>query len=275
MRAGDEGKDRMAKKPKIALVLGAGSARGLAHIGVLQVLEENQIPFDMIVGSSMGAMVGGIYASGVDLYMLDKMVEHMNTRMLVDLVVPNLGFIAGKRISEFLDLLTKKKDFSDLNRQLIVVATDLMSGERAILEEGSVTEAIRASISLPGIFTPVNKDGRFLVDGAVIDRLPVQVAQARGSDLVIAVDVTFGPGKKIVINTAMDVILTSLEIMGKHHFDTVLPHADILIQPEVSHINPKEFDRSREIVDLGRRAMEDKLGELKSRLKQLTSKKSP
>lgn len=257
----------MAKKPKIALVLGAGSARGLAHIGVLQVLVENQIPFDMIVGSSMGAMVGAIYASGTDLYMLDKMVEQMNMGVLLDVIVPNLGFIAGNRVSEFIELLTKRKTFADLDRQVLVVATDLISGERVIFEEGSVTEAVRSSISLPGIFTPVTKDGKVLVDGAVIDRLPVQVARARGADMVIAVDVTYGPGPKTTINNTMDVILTSLDIMGKHHFDTVMPQADILIQPEVSHINTNDFSRSRETVDLGRRAAEDKISEIRTKLR--------
>lgn len=262
----------MARKPKVGLVLGAGSARGLAHIGVLQVFLENQIPFDLIVGSSMGAMVGTIYACGADLYMLDKLVAQMNTRVLLDLVVPNLGFIAGKRISEFLDLLTKKKNFADLDLPVLVVATDLISGERVIFEEGPITEAVRASISIPGIFVPIRKDGMVLVDGAVLDRLPVQVAQARGADLVIAVDVTFGPGQKPPINNTADVILAAMELMGKLHFDMVMPHADILIQPAVAHIYPKEFDKSREIVDLGRKAAEEKVLEIKMKLKTFDKK---
>lgn len=253
----------MMHKPRVALVLGAGSARGLAHIGVLQVLLENRIPFDLIVGSSMGAMVGSIYACGANVYMLDKMVEHMNTRILFDVGVPRLGFITGNRVSDFLDLLTKKKTFADLELPVAVVATDLISGRRIILSEGPVTEAVRASISLPGIFSPVVKDDMVLVDGAVSDRLPIQVAQQMGADLVIAVDVTFGPGRKPIINNTMDVILASLDIMSKHHFDSVLSGADILIQPKVGHIMPKEFDRSREAVDLGRKATEARIAEIK------------
>jgi len=254
----------MARKPKVALVLGAGSARGLAHIGVLQVLLENQIPFDLIVGSSMGAMVGTIYACGADIYMLDKMMEYMNTRILFDVGVPRLGFIAGNRVSEFLDLLTKKKSFAELSIPVAVVATDLIAGQRVVITEGQVAEAVRASISLPGIFAPMLKDDMVLVDGAVSDRLPIQVAHQLGADLVLAVDVTFGPGKKTAINNTMDVILASLDIMSKHHFDSVLTGADILIQPEVGHISPKEFDRSREAVDLGRKATEAKIAEIKN-----------
>jgi len=256
----------MSQKPKVALVLGAGSARGLAHIGILQVFLENQIPFDLIVGSSMGAMVGTIYACGANIYMLDKMVEYMNTRMLFDIGVPRMGFVSGKRVSDFLDLVTKKKSFVDLDFPVAVVATDLITGKSVVIEEGLVAEAVRASISLPGIFAPVIKGDMVLVDGAVSDRLPIKAAQARGADLVIAVDVTFGSGKKTEIKNTMDVILTSLDIMSKIHFDSIFTHADILIQPAVGHINPREFDKSREVVDLGRKAAQDKVEEIKLKI---------
>lgn len=259
----------MADNPKVALVLGAGSARGLAHIGVLQVLLENQIGFDLIVGSSMGAMVGSIYASGANLYMLDKMIENMNTRLLLDIGVPKMGFIAGNRVAEFLDLVTKKKLFSELDFPIAVVSTDLVTGNRVVMMEGSVSEAVRASISIPGIFIPLLKDNMVLVDGAVSDRLPIDVAREMGADLVLAVDVTYGAGKRMEFNNAMDVILASLDIMAKYHFDTVTEGADILIQPAVGHINPKDFDKSREIIDLGRRAAEEKVLEIKNKLSSM------
>jgi len=262
----------MLVKPKVAVVLGAGSARGLAHIGVLQVLLENQIDFDMIVGSSMGAMVGTIYACGANIYMLDKMVENMNTKILFDVGIPRMGFISGKRVKDFLDLLTKKKDFSNLDFPVAVVATDLITGKRVVMEQGSVSEAVRASISVPGVFAPVLKDDMVLVDGAVIDRLPIGVARDRGADFVIAVDVTFGPGQRGPIINTMDIIMTSLDIMAKHHFDSVHADADILIQPEVGHINPREFDRSREIVDRGRVATEGVIKDIKRKLEALSVK---
>jgi len=258
-----------AKPPKVALVLGAGSARGLAHIGVLQVLLENKVPFDLIVGSSMGAMVGAIYACGADIYMLDKMVEYMNTRILFDIGVPRMGFMTGRKVNEFLNLLTKRKNFEDLELPVVVIATDLLTGARIALEQGPITEAVRASISLPGIFEPVIKEGMVLVDGAVIDRLPVQVAMERGAQVVIAVDVTYGPGKHTAINNTMDVILTSIEIMSRYHFDSVYNQADVVIQPAVGHISPKDFERSREIVDLGRKAAQVKIPEILSKIELL------
>lgn len=249
-------------RPEVALVLGAGSARGLAHIGVLQVLAENNIPLDLVVGSSMGAMVAGIYACGADLKMLDRMIEYMNTNILYDIRVPRMGFIAGKKITTFLELLTKNKNFEELDFPLAVVATDLISGEKIVIEEGSVAEAVRASISIPGVFHPVRKDGQVLVDGAVTDRLPVQVAIDRGYEMIIAVDVTYCPGKIPVINNSIDVILTSLDIMQKPHFDYVSKLASILIQPAVGGYSSQDFDCSRELVDLGREAALEKLPEI-------------
>ncbi|NLB89140.1 MAG: patatin family protein [Syntrophomonadaceae bacterium] len=249
----------MADRPKVALVLGAGSARGLAHIGVLQVFEENNIPFDLIVGSSMGAMVGGIYACGTNLKMLDRMIESLNPNTFFDVHIPRLGFVAGKKISAFLQLMTKKKEFNELIVPLSVLATDLISSNKVVIEEGPVAEAIRASISIPGVFNPVKKDGMVLVDGAVTDRLPISVAQEKGADIIIAVDVTFGEGKRVVIKNTLDVIMTSLDIMQKQHFDIVSSNADILIQPKVGGFSSRDFDCSRELIDLGRQAAEDKL----------------
>lgn len=253
-------------RPVVGVVLGAGSARGLAHIGVLQVLIENNIPFDFIVGSSMGAMVGGIYACGADLYMYEKMLEYMNTGKLLDVHVPRMGFIAGKKITAFLNLLTKKKTFADIDIPLMVVTADLISGHRVVLEEGSIAEAIRASISVPGIFTPVRRDEMVLVDGAVVDRLPIEVARNKGAEIIIAIDVTFGEGKQVVINNALDVIWTSLDIMQKQQFDLISPQADIMIQPEVGSFSSRDFDKTREIVELGRQAAEAKIEEIKSKI---------
>lgn len=258
----------MSNKPQIALVLGAGSARGLSHIGVIQVLLENNIPFHLLVGSSMGAMIGGIYASGADIYMLARMVEYMNHGVLYDVNLPRMGFMAGRKISNFLELMTKNKTFAELDIPLLVVATDLITGETVVIEEGSVAQAIRASISIPGVFRPVRDGERVLVDGAVTDRLPVRVAQEWGADIIIAVDVTFCGGKKIVIRNTLDVIMTSLDILQKQQFDSVSPLADILIQPALGGYSPQDFEHSRELVELGRIATLDKIEDIKKTIKQ-------
>lgn len=244
---------------KIGLVLGAGSARGLAHIGVLQVLTEHNIPIDLIVGCSMGAMIGGIYSCGTNLELLDKMIENIDTNLFFDLQVPRMGLVADKKIITLLNLLTKNKTFADTKTSLSIIATDLLKGSSVILEDGLVAEAIRASIAIPGIFSPVIKDEMVLVDGAVIERLPVKTARDKGADIIIAADVTFGSAKKIAINNTLDVIMTSLDIMQKLQFDLVKDQAEILIQPKVGEFSPRDFEKSRRLVDLGRLATEEKI----------------
>ncbi len=257
---------KMGEKAKVALVLGAGSARGLAHIGVLQVLTEQKINFDFIVGSSMGAMIGSIYAAGTDLYLLEKMFDQMDSRLLLDVNMPKMGFIGGEKVKTFLDLLTKRRTFSELNLPVYAIATDLISGKQVVLAEGPVTDAVRASISIPGIFKPVHKDGMVLVDGAVSDRLPLETARQFGADIIIAVDVSFGPDKEVKIQNTLDVIMTSLDIMQKQQFELIMPQADILIQPAVGHLAPKDFDRSREAVQKGREAAIEKIDEIKQKI---------
>ncbi len=257
------------KKPRIALVLGAGSARGLAHIGVLQVFNENGIFPDIIVGSSMGAMVGGVYACGADLEMLDKMIARMDNRIFFDVRVPRLGFVAGRKISYLLDLLTKKKQFNELDIILQMVATDLLSGQTIVLEEGSIAEAIRASISIPGIFHPVKKEEMFLVDGAITDRLPVDIALQHDADLLIAVDVTFTEGRSIEIRNVLDVIMSSLDLMQKQHFEASAQNTDFLLQPRVGGFASSDFNKSAEIIEMGRVAAREQVNDILAALKEL------
>lgn len=265
---------KMERDVRVGLVLGAGSARGLAHIGVLQALIANQIPFDLIVGSSMGAMIGGFYASGCDLEMLGKMVEHMDLGVFFDVGVPRMGFVAGKKIDNFLQLLTKNKDFNDMKVPIIMVATDLVSGKRVELDSGPVARAIRASISVPGVITPVKEGEMILVDGAVVDRLPLEVARNRGADVIIAVDVTFGEGKEVNIQNTLDIIITSLDIMQKQQFEIICEQADILIQPPVGGYSSRDFQKVRELINIGRRATEARLDEIRTKIDAARESKS-
>lgn len=259
------------KKPKIALVLGAGSARGLAHIGVLQVLTANGIYPDIIVGSSMGAMVGGVYACGADLIMLEKMIANIDTRSFFDVKVPRMGFVAGKKISALLNLLTKNKQFEALDILLQVVATDLLSGQTVVLDKGSVAEAIRASISIPGIFHPIKRDDMILVDGAITDRLPVDIAIKNKADLVIAVDVTFSEDRSVEIRNVFDVIMSSLDLMQKNHFKASAENTDFLLQPKVGCFSSSDFNKSNRIIEMGRQAGQEQIKAILAAVKELSS----
>jgi len=254
-------------KPKIGLVLGAGSARGFAHIGVLQVLKENHIDFDFIVGSSMGALVGAVAATGSDLYMMGKLASNFNFNAIVDVSLSRLGFVAGKKAEQFMRLVTKNRSFDQLNFPVYVVATDLLKGEAVVMEEGPLWEAIRASTAIPGVFRPWRQGDTWLVDGAVTSRLPVEIAREKGAEIIIAVDVIFAEGHEVCIKSTLDVIMHSLEIMERRIFENLVKdQADILIQPPLGDVFSSEFDKADICIARGREATLAMLPQIKERL---------
>ncbi|HHY61341.1 MAG TPA: patatin family protein [Clostridia bacterium] len=258
----------MDKTPKVGLVLGAGAAKGFAHLGVLKVLEAENIPFDLIVGCSMGSVFGALYGAGVDLHLLEKMLEHLPQKQLFDLAVPKMGLIRGHRLEALLRLLTKDKDFSQLDIPLFVVAVDIEKGEKVVINEGSVAEAVRASIAIPGIFAPKRWRDRLLVDGAVLERVPVGVARKCGADIVIAVDVKFGGEgrRELKITNIFEVFLHSIELMEREVARPYLAEADILIQPDVAHIASSEFHRFKECIAIGEAAARRAVPQIKQLL---------
>ncbi len=252
-----------ANRHKVGLVLGAGSARGLAHIGVIQVLIENQIPFDFMVGSSMGSLIAAVYASGSDIYMMGKLASALNYSTLWDVGLPRMGFISGKRMEHFIRLVTKGKSFAELDIPIAVVATDIETGEKIVIREGPLYTAVRASISIPGVFTPVRYDNRLLVDGAVAERLPVGVARDMGADIVLGVDVTFADDRQVQVRNTLDVILQAVEILERQIFTQTRHQATVLIQPRLGNIKSSQFDRAEECIKIGRECAEAKLDEIR------------
>lgn len=241
--------------PKIGLALGAGAARGLAHLGVLRVLEKYKIPIDFIAGSSMGALIGCLYACGLDPDFMIKFANQLQAKSWVDLCMPRSGLISGKKVEVMLKTLTRDREFEDLRLPFAAVATDIERGEPVVLRSGKLAAAVRASISIPVIFKPVRLENRLLVDGAVVDRVPISVVKEMGADLVIAVDVnkfvTFQPVKNI-----FDVMFQTLDIMEKKILSTNLLDADVLIRPKVGHIGLAHFYRVDELVEQGELAAE-------------------
>ncbi|MEA3494248.1 MAG: patatin-like phospholipase family protein [Candidatus Margulisiibacteriota bacterium] len=179
------------RRRKIGLALGTGAARGLAHIGVIKVLEETGIKVDYIAGASMGAMIGGGYAVTLDIKKIESIALETDWRKLfslVDLALPLNGIIDGRKIQEFIKSSIGDAKFSDAKIPLTVVATEVPTGERIILKEGNIARAVRASVSIPILFTPYNYEGRFLIDGGVVDPVPVRLVREMGADFVIAVN---------------------------------------------------------------------------------------
>ncbi len=189
----------MSQRKTIGLVLGCGSSRGWAHIGAIEALEEAHIPIDFIVGCSVGAYVGAIYASG-GIQSLKEFVLKMDGKKIFsyfDIVLPRSGILNGtKRLRELFSIHTEVKDFSELKIPVMVVATDLETGKKVVLKSGDILESLRASMSMPGLFAPANVNNRWLVDGGLVDPVPVSVARAMGADIVIAVDLSSGTFSK-------------------------------------------------------------------------------
>ena len=252
-------------KKKIGLALGAGSARGLAHIGVLKVLEKHNINLDYIAGTSIGALVGSLYAVGISPTMLEKLAFNLSTSSWVDLTLPKKGLVSGDRIQEMIRLLTKGCTFEECKLPLKVVATDINKGERVIIDKGPIYKAVRASISIPGIFTPVEYLDKLLVDGAVTDRIPSSTVREMGADIVIAVDVySFRP--TINVNNIFDVLLQSFDVMEREVMKYRTLDADIVVKPDVKDIGSMQFSKVTEGILVGEQAMELEIGKLKALL---------
>ena len=180
------------KKNKIGLALGTGSARGWAHIGVINALNEANIKVDYVAGVSIGAVVGAVYAAG-NIDALKDVALQLNWKQIlsfIDIVFPKSGLIDGNKIADFIRMYIKAKNIEDLPLPFCAVSTDLTTGKEIIIKKGDIVEAVRASISTPGIFTPVIKDNMTLVDGGIVNSVPVSVVRKMGADIVIAVDLT-------------------------------------------------------------------------------------
>lgn len=285
-------------KKKIGLVLGSGAAKGLAHIGVIKALRERDVPIDMLAGSSMGAFVAACYAKNGEIKDFEESILKVDWKQLTQLADPNIallykGIINGKKVKEFLKMLIGDIEFKDLKIPLVIVATDANTGEEVILKEGSVIEAVRASISIPAVFTPVKLGGRFLLDGGIVNPMPVKVARDMGADFVIACNVMQRlsirkkdsieannnvsrslPNNKIMeffrlkkfkripkidpdTPGVFDVIIKTIFIMENEILKSRISGADLVISPDMRDVALIEFYRAKESIERGYRAAID------------------
>ena len=267
---------------KIGLALSGGAARGFAHIGVMDVLQKEGIPIDMIAGTSAGAVMGAVYAAGQDT---GKMIEHaMDPHWkkipMIDPSFPKTGFIKGRKIKNLLSsLLGGNIEFSDLKIPFACVATDIDTGEEVVINSGSVPDALRASISIPGIFTIVKWEGRYLVDGGLSTPVPVNVVKQMGADFVIAVnvnpDVSNRMGKSIKVRAEahkepniFQVMMQSIYITTYAVAHHALENADIVIEPDLANIGAGDFNKAQELITRGQQAAQNAIPEIKRKLEE-------
>lgn len=236
---------------KVGLALGSGSAKGFAHIGILKALEEEKFPIDRIAGCSAGAVVGGIYATGTNLDLLAKIGCQLNVKEYVDVVIPRKGFVRGEKLHELIRVLTKDLCFEDCKIPFACVATDICKGELKVFDSGKLHHAIRASMSIPGIFEPYWVDGVMYVDGAVMDAVPAGTCKAMGADFVIAVNLGIKPAYQEVPERTMNIFMRSMDLIGYHANVHKIKHADIVLNPDVSSLGRYTNANGMQIVECG------------------------
>lgn len=268
----------MFKRKKIGLALGGGGARGLAHIGVLKVLEDYKIPIDMIAGTSMGAVIGALYSAEPNAKKLAKEARASNWKDLFDYTISKSGLIKGKKIEEFLEKKLDQIKFNELKIPLYVTAFDLDQKREIVFSKGNVAKAVRASISIPGIFIPVQNKGEIIVDGGVTDIIPTEALRKAKADIIIAINVDSLKEKSTLygqkadsketkkkIPNLINTITRSLQVIESEACKSEILNekADLVISPNLEKIGTFDFQKAKQAIKIGERKARISIEEIK------------
>lgn len=246
----------MTHEVRVGVALGGGFARGIAHIGVLQVLKEHRVPIHVVAGTSAGSLVGAMFCAGLDPWLMQRAAERMNWRALVRLRLRRDGLLDSAGLERFLLSVMGDLHFEELCVPLVATATDLNTGAEVLLSSGRVVTAIRASCAFPGIFLPVRMEGRTLVDGGLIHSVPTTVARQMGADVVIAVDLNRPSDDQKPPRNLLHIMLYSLAVVQRPQILQLLKEADVAVQPDLSQFSVVELERVQDMVQVGREATE-------------------
>ena len=254
------------RQPKIALVLGGGAAKGFAHVGVIRVLEQEKIPIHMIVGTSVGSLIGGLYAANPNSFDLEWLAFKIDRSDILDfsIVYSKLGPVQGTKLEGFIEHNVKTKKVENTKIPFTPVATDLNTGETILLERGSLAKAIRASSSIPGIFVPVNFDSRVLVDGGVTNNVPCDIAKAKGADIVIAVNLQKDVRNQAAAESLIDIIGQSISVMMRESSRSKLAHADVVIEPDTKGVSMFDFTQKKRLMEDGIKATREAMPRIRA-----------
>ena len=271
------------KRPKIGLVLSGGGAKGFAHVGVLKVIDELGIPIDYISGTSMGSIIGGFYSIGYSARDIETMIKNQNWKQLLGdhisrkyvpfhekknyerhvlsfpikpkgIQLPS-GIVKGQNVLNLFERLSidyhNQTDFKKLPIPFVCVATDIETGEEVVLDKGYLPDAMRASMAIPTLFSPIEIDGRLLVDGGMINNFPVKEVVKMGADIVIGVDVQSGPKSKKELNTFIDIINQSVSLMALNKYKENIDFVDVYIKPKISKYSVGSFEEADSLIYKG------------------------
>lgn len=257
--------EKKSVRPRVGLALSGGVARGIAHVGVLQVLEEHNIPVDYVAGTSAGAVVAAGYAAGMSIEEIADIGRSLRWRDMGRVTLSRLGVQSNARLEEFVRARIPVRRFEDMRIPLATIATDLYTGKAVVMTEGDVAFAVRASCAVPGWYVPVtDSHGRQLVDGGLVANIPTAAVRSLGADLVIAVDVNsegakfLGPPHSIV-----GVLVQSMMVVQRTAAIHQLHDADVVIRPRTGHMRWDEWGRYEEFISLGQQAARSTIERIK------------
>jgi NTE family protein len=253
------------ERPKVGLALGGGFARGIAHIGILRVFEEHEIPIDFIAGTSVGALVAATYASGTSLAEMERQGRETHFRDFGRWTLSRYGMASNERLEEFLHRFTPARHFSDMKIPLSIVATDLVSGKSVHFTDGEIGPPLRGSCAYPGLFMPVEYRGHVLADGFLTEASPAEAVRELGAELVISVYLDPGLLDDQPRNT-IEIISRSFSIMQTNVIQPWRTVTDVLIEPDVHHVLWHEFIKTPTLVAAGEKAARAVLPKIKALL---------
>ena len=257
------------KPPRIGQALGGGAARGFAHIGVIQVLDENGIHADLVAGTSAGSLVAALYASGKSGPEMAALALAMDEGAITDWSFPARGVIRGEALARYVREQTGGRTIEQMKLPLGIVATDLDSGAPILFQRGDTGIAVRASSAVPAVFQPVRIGSREYVDGGLVSPVPVRFARAMGAEMVIAVDITSPPDGNAT-GDVMNMLLQTFAIMGRSINNFELKDADVVMRPSLVGVSSADFTARKRAIQAGREAALAALPQLRARLAALT-----
>lgn len=257
----------LKKAPKLGLALGGGAARGFAHIGVIQVLEENGIKPDLVVGTSAGSLVAVFYATGKTGAQLQWLADSMDESQLTDWTVPftSRGMLRGEALGRYVNSQLNGAKIEDMKMPLGIVATDLQTGDGILFRRGDIATAVRASSAVPSVFEPVRIGNKDYVDGGLVSPVPVRFARQMGADIIIAVDISSRP-EDAKTTDILKVLLQTFSIMSKSISQLELAQAEVVVRPAMPDVGSAEFAARKKSIEAGRAAMKLALPALKAAL---------
>ena len=257
---------QIVRKPKIALALGGGTAKGFAHIGVIKVLEREGIEVDIITGTSAGSVVGSLYASGRNAAQLEQEALLLDEFNLADFTLSFKGLIKGEKLQNYINQKVGNRPIQNLPRKFAAVATELDNGKMVVFSRGNTGQAVRASASIPNVFQPVLINGKSYVDGGLAAPVPVSAARQLGGQVVIAVDISAKP-KKGSEKGFLSIFDQMINIMSMSALNSELAKADVVIRPDISNLGSVNFNKRAEAILEGERAAKKALPQIRAALK--------